>query len=147
MLIVRAMANHGDPVDQKSDRDSEERIAIGREELRVDKISLMTGKVRVTTSTDYVEELATATLASVEVEVTEVPVGREVTTVPTVRVEGDVTIVPIVEEILIVEKRLVLARELHIARKPRSETVEMPVTLRRQTASVERVADDTERGD
>jgi stress response protein YsnF len=55
------------------------------------------------------------------------------------RVEGDTTIIPVVEEIVVVEKRLVLVEEVRIRQITTSEDVTVPVTLRRQTATVERV--------
>jgi stress response protein YsnF len=57
---------------------------------------------------------------------------------PPVRTEGDVTIVPVLEEVLVVEKRLVLKEELRIRRSRRQETEEIPVRLRKQRAVVER---------
>ena len=56
------------------------------------------------------------------------------------RTEEGVTIVPILEEVLFVEKRLVLKEELHIRRRVSSETVEVPVVLRKERAVVERVS-------
>jgi stress response protein YsnF len=56
-----------------------------------------------------------------------------------VRTEGDVTILPVVEEVLVVETRLLLKEEIHVRRTATRETVEIPVTLRRQRAVVERV--------
>ena len=61
---------------------------------------------------------------------------------PQIRTEGDVTIVPVLEEVLVVEKRLVLKEELHIRRRIITETVEVPVTLHKQRAIVERVDPD-----
>ncbi len=58
------------------------------------------------------------------------------------RQEGDLLIVPVVEEVLVVEKRLVLKEELHIRRRVETESVEVPVELRRQRAEVERVPAD-----
>jgi stress response protein YsnF len=52
--------------------------------------------------------------------------------------EDDVIIVPILEEILLVEKRLVLKREIRITKRRTSETVEIPVSLRKQRVKVER---------
>jgi stress response protein YsnF len=102
------------------------------------------GKVRVTTTTEVVEELARADLRSDSVDVTRVPIGREVTEVPQIRTEGLVTIVPVIEEILVVEKRLFLKEELHIRRSVETETVEVPIELRKQRATVERVSDETD---
>jgi stress response protein YsnF len=53
-----------------------------------------------------------------------------------------VTIVPVLEEVLVVEKRLVLKEELHIRRRVDTESVEVPVTLRKQRAIIEREAQD-----
>ena len=58
-------------------------------------------------------------------------------------INGDLTIVPVVEEVLVVEKRLVLKEELHIRRTSQTELVEVPVTLRKQRAVVERQAPHT----
>ncbi len=62
-------------------------------------------------------------------------------TVPSgVRTEGDVVIVPVLEEVLVIEKRLVLKEELHVRRQATRETVEVPVTLRKQQGVVERLS-------
>jgi len=48
----------------------------------------------------------------------------------------------VVEEILIVERRLVLKEELHIKRSTTTETVEMPVSLRKQRVIITRSSPD-----
>src|SRR5215208_351480 len=106
-----------------------EMIPLLKEELGVDKRSVVTGKVRVRSVVDTIEELVHAALTDERVEVTRVPMDREVEAAPSVRTEGDVTIVPIMEEVLVVEKRLVLKEELHIRRSVTLENVEVPVTL------------------
>jgi uncharacterized protein (TIGR02271 family) len=103
----------------------------------------VTGRVRVQTITDTLEELAHADLQRETVEVTRVPVDRMVESAPEIRTEGEMTIVPVLEEVLVVEKRLVLKEELHIRRRVAAETVEVPVTLRKQRAVVERLAPET----
>jgi stress response protein YsnF len=55
-----------------------------------------------------------------------------------VRTHGDTTIIPIVEEVLVVEKRLILKEELHVRRVVSNDEVEVPITLRKQRAVVER---------
>jgi stress response protein YsnF len=81
------------------------------------------------------------------VEVTRVPIARIVETAPEIRTEGDLTIVPVLEEVLVVEKRLMLKEELHIRRRAATETVEVPVTLRKQRAIVERIDPDKPKGE
>jgi stress response protein YsnF len=54
-----------------------------------------------------------------------------------------VTIVPVVEELMVIDKRLMLKEELHIRRRVTKETVNFPVSLRKQRAIIERVGADS----
>jgi uncharacterized protein (TIGR02271 family) len=119
-----------------------EAIPLLSEELRVEKRAVATGKVRVRSVVDAVEEVAHATLEEQRIEVTRVPVNQEVSEAPAVRTDGDTVIVPVLEEVLVVEKRLVLKEELHIRRRVTHENVEVPVTLRKQRALIEHVTAD-----
>jgi uncharacterized protein (TIGR02271 family) len=125
-----------------TDQQTGEVLPLLKEEVRVEKRSLITGKVRVRSVVDTVEEVARAVLEEERVEVTRVPVNKEVDAAPSVRTEGDLTIVPVLEEVLVVEKRLVLKEELHIRRQVAREDVEVPVTLRKQRAVIERLTTD-----
>jgi stress response protein YsnF len=57
-----------------------------------------------------------------------------------VRTEGDVTIIPVLEEVVHVEKRLVLVEEIHVHRTSRVQQKSIPVTLRKQRVVIEDVA-------
>jgi hypothetical protein len=126
---------------------AEEIIPLVEETATVDKRQVVTGRVRVQTITDIVEELARADVQRESVEVTRVPIDKVVETAPEIRTEGDVTIVPVLEEVLVVEKRLVLKEELHIRRRIETEAVEVPVTLRKQRAVIERLDPDDQAPD
>jgi stress response protein YsnF len=119
-------------------------IPLTSEELRVDKRPVVTGRVRVKTLVDSFEEVVKETLKTECVQTTRVEIGKEIETVPSVRTEGDTTIIPVVEEVLIVEKRLFLKEEIHIRRVLSNDEIEVPVKLRKQRAVVERkeVADE-----
>jgi stress response protein YsnF len=116
-----------------------EPLVIVEERLRVETRARVVGRVRVRAVTETVEALARADLAGEAVEVTRVPIGLPIEAAPEIRVEGEVTILPIVEEELVVSTRLVLREEIHVRRRPTRETVELPVPLRRQRAIIERV--------
>ena len=74
-----------------------------------------------------------------EVNIERVPVNRVVEGPVQVRREGNTLIVPLLEEVLVVEKRLMLKEELHITKR-RFETREpRAVTLRTAEANIERV--------
>ena len=109
------------------------------ETARIDKREVQTGRVKVHTVVETSEQMVREALSSHNVKVTRVPVDQPVTTVPVIRTENGITIVPVLEEILVVEKRLILREELHIEQEVSHETVEVPVSLRKQRAVVERV--------
>ena len=115
------------------------------ETVRIGKRTAETGRLRVRTETETLDQVLHETLRSDTVGVTRVPIDRPLAageTPPAVREEGGVTIIPVLEEILVVEKRLVLKEEVHIRRTTAGEDVEVPVMLRRQRAVVERLSAD-----
>jgi stress response protein YsnF len=125
------------------DEPQSETILSAEESARIDTRRVVTGRVRVATRVETTEETLRAELEGDVVDVVRVPVDRIVDSVPAVRVEGDETVVPVVEEVLFVEKRLVLKEEIRIRRRTETQSVEVPVSLRKQQASVERLdADD-----
>ncbi|QUS35692.1 DUF2382 domain-containing protein [Falsirhodobacter algicola] len=99
----------------------------------------ITGRVRVSTRTEEVETPVPVDLSEVDVDVVRVPVDRPVDEAPQIITEGDVTIIPVVEERLIVQRQLYVREEIHIRRTERHETAEIPITTRKQTASIERL--------
>ncbi|WP_406854539.1 YsnF/AvaK domain-containing protein [Alsobacter sp. KACC 23698] len=131
--------DHHDPAPRATQTEGQtDVLPLAEESLVVGKQDVVTGRVRVRTQTKETQEIASLDLASEDADVVRVPIGREVDAAPPVRTENDVTIVPILEEVMVVEKRLVLKEELHIRRRTSVESFEEPVTLRRQEAVVER---------
>jgi len=108
----------------------EEYLHIGREVVE-------TGRVRITKSVTQAPEAAVIPLVHEEVSVERVARNQYVDTAPTVRQEGDVTIIPVVREVLV--KRLLIVEELHVTKR-RVETLEtQQVVLRKEEVNVERI--------
>jgi len=96
--------------------------------------------VRASRTTSNRTEAVEVDLKQEQVVIERVPVGRVVDAVPPVRQEGDVTIMPVVEEELVVVRRLVLKEEVHIRRVQTTVSQVQTVTLRQQHVSVTRTA-------
>lgn len=109
------------------------------ETVNVRRQKRVTGGVRVTKHVRTRDEVIEPVRSEETVEVKRVPIGRRVDETPPVRQEGNVTIVPILEEVLVVEKRLVLREELHIIRRRREVSERYTVTLRQEEAEIERL--------
>jgi uncharacterized protein (TIGR02271 family) len=124
---------------QAEERGDEAVLPLVEEEARVDVRAVTTGRVTVRTVTDAVQDMARIALSGEDVEIERIPVGRRIDAPPPVREENGVVIVPVIEEVAVVETRLVLREELRIRRRETSSVVEIPVTLRRQRAEIERL--------
>ncbi|USX14237.1 YsnF/AvaK domain-containing protein [Oxalobacteraceae bacterium OTU3CAMAD1] len=76
-----------------------------------------------------------------ELDVRHVPVNRVVSAPPAARYEGDTFIVPVLEEVLVVEKRYRIKEELHITRLRHASRHQQTVPLRAEHVTVERFDD------
>ena len=95
--------------------------------------------LRIATTTRLHEQLVEESLARETIEIERVPVGRLVGATPEVRQEGDVTILPVIEEVLVLERRLVLKEEVRIRRVRTTEMHRETVHLRKQDAIITRL--------
>ena len=113
-------------------------LPLVEERAVVSKAEYETGVVRVSTRVETNEAVVHEALRRENVRIERVAIGREVSDIPTIRQEGDTVVYPVVEEILIIEKRLVLKEELRISYEITTEAVDRSVTLRSVHADVER---------
>jgi uncharacterized protein (TIGR02271 family) len=121
-------------------RADEERIPIVEETVAVGKREVETGRVRVHTVVEEENLNLTELLERDVVDIERVPVGREVEQAPLPFEEGDVLVIPIVEERVVVQKRLVVVEEVRIRRHHQQTQTEIPVTRRVMHAEIERSA-------
>jgi stress response protein YsnF len=113
-------------------------VPLHTEEIAVSRRQVAGDTVRVSTVTLEKERLVEETLTHERVEVERVPIGRPVDMVPPVREEGDTTIFPVIEEIVVVERRLVLKEEVHIRRVRATEPHRESVMVLEQNAVITR---------
>lgn len=106
-----------------------------------------TGAVRVEKHVEKRLRKVETPLLHENVEIRRVPVNRVVTEMPGIRKRGETTIIPVVEEELIISKRLVVREEIHLIRHRTKGRVTKEVTLHRETATVHRLDADGRRVD
>lgn len=117
-------------------------IPIHAEEVSVDKKRIVTGRVKVATVTKEHEQLVEEMLERNHVEIERTAVGKEVEKTPPVREEGDTLVIPIMEEVVVVERRLFLKEELRIHRISETQPYQQRVVVRKQEAVITRLPDD-----
>jgi len=114
-------------------------IPVVAEQLHVTRERVATGKVRISKKVTRKEELVDEPVLSERIEIDRKVLNQVVDTAPHVRHEGDVTIIPLLEEVLVVEKRLGLREELHIRRVREESRSQQRVVLQSEHADVERI--------
>jgi len=114
-------------------------IPIVREEAHAEAIPVVTGGVRVTKRVDSHDEIVEQELRKSNVEVKRVKTNRIVDGPQPVQRVGDTLVVPVVSEVLRVEKQWVVTEEIHITENQESETVQNKVTLNREEAEITRL--------
>ena len=115
-------------------------LQLHAEQIKINRQVRETGHVTVSTTTRTHDHLVDELLTSERVEIEHVVIDRMVDEVPAVREEGDTIIIPIVEEVVVVERRLMLKKEVRITRVRSVHRHHETVQLRSQEAVVSRIA-------
>ena len=116
----------------------EEVLPLHAERLDVQRRTRRTGEVRIAVQTRTRDQQVDERLVRRDAQIEHVPVNRYVDEMPQVREEGDTTIIPVVEEILV--RRLFLKEEVRVTRVDTTHTHRETVTLRYQDVVVSRTS-------
>jgi uncharacterized protein (TIGR02271 family) len=114
---------------------------VRQEQLHVGKRLADTGRgVRIHKTVSEQEHIVDEPLLHDELEVEHIPVGAIVaeSDPPRLRYEGDTLVVPVLEEVLVVQKQLRLKEEVRITRHRREAHAPQTVSLRSEHVAVER---------
>jgi stress response protein YsnF len=113
-------------------------LRLHAEDVTVSRRTVAGDTLRVGTITRRRDHHIDENLSHVRVEVERVLIGRPVAAVPPTREEGDTTILSVVEEIIVVERRLILKEEVHIRRVHVAERHQETVVVREQSVEISR---------
>jgi uncharacterized protein (TIGR02271 family) len=125
-----------------TDKDPEARqiaLPLYEEAVTVSKRVVPKNRVRVSTVTHQRRQLVDELLQRENVEIRRISIGRPIEAVPAVREEDDTIIVPVVEEVLTLQRTLILKEEVRIRKVRTEERYQESVTLRSQQAGITRL--------
>jgi uncharacterized protein (TIGR02271 family) len=126
------MTKHG------SDAPPDQRLELLEEQLKIDKRVVELGRVFIETKVETKQQVVEALLQEEEVEVERVSIDQFVDEVPQIREEDGVLIIPVIEERIVVQTRLVLKEELRVRKTIRQDLVRRTIPLRSEHAVVTR---------
>ena len=120
-------------------QDEELVMPVVAEQVKVQKNPVITGGVRVTKVVRESEEQIDEPLRQQHVDVERVTINRLVESPVEVRDEGDTMVIPVMEEVLVVEKRWMLKEEVRLHRRETESRHRQRIMLRSEEAIVERM--------
>jgi uncharacterized protein (TIGR02271 family) len=114
-------------------------VPVLAEEAQIGAQPVITGGVRVRRSVHEYDQDLTVPLKKEQIEVKRVSIEREVEGPLPIRTEANVTIIPIVEEEVVISKRFILREEVHIIKTTHEELHHDRVSLKRHEPAIERI--------
>ena len=116
-----------------------EQIAVVEETAVVDKVRTVTGIVRARAETREDTVIVDEPMLAEQVIIERVPMDCWIDDPISVRQEGDTTIIPVVKEVVVLEKRLKLVEEVRVTKQQITRHEPQTITLRQQNVVVERL--------
>lgn len=113
-------------------------IPVIEEELEVQKRQVETGTVRVNKIVSEREEVIDQALSKERAKVERIPINRIVDEALNSRFENNTWIIPVYEEVVVVEKRLILREEIRITKEISVEQHHERIPLRSETVTVDK---------
>jgi len=114
-------------------------ISLQSEEVSVSRHEVAGDTVRIGTVTREHDHHIDESLTHTRVDIERVPVGRVIESVPPIREEGDTTVLPVVEELVVIERRLILKEEVRVRRVQVTERYQGIVAARQQDVAITRI--------
>ena len=114
-------------------------VPVLKEELEIHKEFHKTGTVRIVKTVRELQEVVSEDLTSETVDVQRVPVDLVVDRAPEIRTEGDVVIIPVVKEELIVTRQLRVVEELRVTKHTTVSLYRETVPVRAEEVVIERI--------
>ena len=118
----------------------DEVIQVIEEHITVDKKRVLTGKVKIRKTVTEEVRSVDVPMVNEEYEINRVPVASKILDAPpaAIRMEGDETIIPVVREITVVQKKYEVVEEIRISKIKREVPLTHEVTLRKEQIDIRR---------
>jgi uncharacterized protein (TIGR02271 family) len=140
--IEELMVEYGSRLQTGAQQEQALVVPVIEERATVDKRVIETGRVQIHKTVHEHTEVVDQPLQTEQVEIERVAINRMIDEPMSIRHEGDTMIIPLLEEVLVVEKRLVLREEVHIKKLKSVVHDPQEVRLREERVEIVRNAGD-----
>ncbi len=119
------------------ERDGEIRIPIASERLNIAKQVVDLGELRIHKRVEQIEEVQRVPVTHDELVVERIPMNQPLDAPMQPRTENDVLIIPVMKEVLVVQRQLVLIEEVRVSKRYVTEEHEVREPVRRERVELE----------
>ena len=119
-------------VEKSPDAQQETSFPVIEEHLNIDKKTVETGRYQIKKTVSREEFSEEIPAVHEKVNIRRVPIDQYVDNLPEIRHEGDTTIIPVLKEVVVVEKKMMLVEEIHITKTRNEVGVNVKDTLRKE---------------
>lgn len=134
--------NNEEPLLEIKDERRELVIPLIAEEVNVSVKTVETGGIRVHKTVREAVETIDEPIIREHLDIERIEINQFVETAPSIRYEGDVMIVPVLEEVVVTQKRLLLREEIMLIKRREEISNPQQVTLRREEINLEKIDSD-----
>ena len=129
-------------IDARTNESGEIVVPLIAEEISISKRTVETGGIRIHKTVREDVQQINEPIVREHLDVERVEINQFVETAPAVRYEGDVMIVPVLEEVVVTQKRLLLREEIRLTKRREEIANVQEITLRREEISLEKIETD-----
>lgn len=129
-------------IDARTNERGEIVVPLIAEEIKIGKKTVATGGIRVHKTVSENVQRIDEPIVREHLDVERVSINQFVETAPAIRYEGDVMIVPVLEEVVVTQKRLLLREEIHLVKRREEIANVQEITLRREEITLEKIDTD-----
>lgn len=114
-------------------------IPVLEEHVKITKKLIERARVNISKTVHENTESFEIPLKEEEIDVKRIPKNELLDTMPAAsRYEGDVMIIPVLKEVAVIEKRIMLVEEIHVFKKQTEKNETLDVALRKEEVKVTR---------
>ena len=139
--VERKTSPKGRPENRPETSDNKDNLSIPviEEHLNIDKKTVETGKYQIKKTVsreDFSQDIPTI---HEKVDIQRVQVNKYIDSPPQIRYEGDTTIIPVIKEVVVVEKKLMLVEEIHVTKTNREVSVNVKDQIQREDVEINKI--------
>jgi uncharacterized protein (TIGR02271 family) len=146
MEETRQHVPEGQPRATDAPADENRVIPVVQEQVTIGKRLVETGKVHISKKVTEDQTTISIPLVREEYDVERTPVNQVVDTPPpAMRYEGETAIIPVLREVLVVQKKFEVIEEIRITKRRTEHTDTQQISLRKEEVHINRSGNDASR--